>query len=135
MKTTELQINDWVMYRGKPRRITGLDESSVYFEKYCTECHKAISVIPVPLTTEILENNGWKKVGEDERTGVPVMQIEYDGNAFWWTGMNGECGCEDVENEDGEEKFVKVFSCVQVCYVHELQHALKLCRIEKEIKL
>lgn len=26
MKTTELQINDWVMYEGEPRRITGLDE-------------------------------------------------------------------------------------------------------------
>lgn len=129
MKANELMIGDWVSHNGIWNRIAPADLIPDAHKKWLEEAQ------PIPITPEILEKNGWKKVGEDERTGVPIMQIEYDGNAFWWTEMNGECGCEDVENEDGEEKFVKVFSCVRVCYVHELQHALKLCRIEKEIKL
>ena len=133
MDAKELMIGDWVSSRGKIEQVTNLYDGFICTDSF--EDSHDYHFEPVPLSAEILENNGWKKVGEDERTGIPVMQIEYDGNAFWWTEMNGECGCEDVENEDGEEKFVKVFSCVQVCYVHELQHALRLCKIEKDIVL
>ena len=70
MKTTELQINDWVMYEGKPRRITGLDETCVYFRVgCCTECRNAESVIPVPLISAILERNGFAPIGPGTSMG------------------------------------------------------------------
>ena len=139
MKASELMCGDWISYIEDGKlyyaRVSEVYKPSVFTDDGEFEGRdvEEDEIIPVQITPEILEKSGWKKVGEDERTGVSVMQIEYDGNAFWWTEMNGECGCEDVENEDGEEKFVKVFSCVQVCYVHELQHALRLCGIDKEI--
>lgn len=151
MKANELMIGDWVISNdllNRPARYAGIFtehtplKGQPYRRLRCMwpgDIEGADvpeeRVLPIHLTTGILEKNGWKKVGEDERTGVPVMQFVYDGNAFWWTPTNGECGCEDVENEDGEEKFVKVFSCLQICYVHQLQHALRLCGIDKEITL
>lgn len=78
---------------------------------------------PIPLTSEILEKNGFElHKGERGSYGVPISsyyiyknspRIYCDGSpfAFW----------HDEE--------------VPIKYVHELQHLLKICHIKKEIKL
>lgn len=75
---------------------------------------------PIPLTSEILEKNGFEKwddgwcIYDQESTGIEVA----------WVGtilkIEGQCG--NLELPD-------------VMYVHQLQHALRLCGIEKEIEL
>ena len=72
---------------------------------------------PIPLTEEILENNGFTK----HAYGYSYDMIKLHGNltendTVYFT----LCICE---------KYIKVI------YVHELQHALRLCGIEKEIVL
>lgn len=88
----------------------------------------------IPLTAEILEKNGWRNVVFDDET--PVMQIETRCDAFWWDSINGECGCErSVCDDNGEECIEKTFFCKGICYVHELQRALRLCGIDKTIEI
>lgn len=135
MKANELMIGDWVCCTDPtpfkieaitiidtPEYVTGSDGFDV----------EIADLQPIPLTKEILEKNGWENVSDKD---APVMQIEDRNDAFWWDSMNGECGCERSVDNCGEEDFEKNFMCAHICYVHELQHALRLCGIEKEIKL
>jgi len=77
-----------------------------------------ILVTPIPLTTEILEKNGFKSCKEGYDIGIPLL--------YWDKYCTAVCGwthCDDL---------IEVFDCR---YVHQLQHALKLCGITKEIEL
>ena len=79
-------------------------------------------VLPIPLTAEILEKNGFKKdkYGQmilDEELGTSEIYIVLqDGDeCYWWT----------VNNE----------LIAKTRYIHELQHIFRLCKIEKTIEL
>lgn len=77
--------------------------------------------MPIPLTQEILEKNGWEKGGYEEMVNITdeysfALQKGVDGkNAWWW------------------ELFSSPIRPIN--YVHELQHALRLCGIDKAIEL
>lgn len=120
MKASKLMIGDWVYnpFTRKTLRLTfGRDLDLV--EELCLE--------PIPLTKEILKKNGWiyQKYPDDEMFIWPLdneiempfrLQIGMDGNRYWVTAGIGGLICP-------------------INYVHELQHALRLCGIEKEIIL
>jgi hypothetical protein len=73
---------------------------------------------PIPLTTEILEKNGFYnsvliddyKIADGVHYNIDSKQILF--GFEYGTVLEIDC-----------------------CYVHELQHALKLCKIKKEIVL
>lgn len=70
---------------------------------------------PFPLTPEILEKNGFAVESRDCH-GEPLQYCELvDG---LWIDISGENFFEG-----------------KLEYVHQLQHALRLCEIEKEIEL
>ena len=85
---------------------------------------------PIPLTQEILEKNGFKWLMTESKCVTYCLKepnvhaTKYKDNGEWFICV-GAAGSI-------KKRFVEV-SCVK--YVHELQHALKLCRIEKEIEL
>ena len=76
---------------------------------------------PIPITPEILEKNGFKARGYEELVLETdeycfALQKGVDGrNAWWWEMFSSPI--------------------IPINYVHELQHALRLCGIEKEIVL
>jgi len=76
----------------------------------------ASNVTPIPLTAEILEKNGFKK--EAKR-----LWSLYDGVSIDASFTLGEVV------EDGQ---LIVFRCspFKVKYIHELQHAIRLCGLE-----
>ena len=124
MKATELMIGNWVylpdMSTGKeyPAR---LDENFIYDAKYAE---------PIPLTPEILEKNGFKGDGYlfleiDDFSYLEYYPFEHRLRK-WWHGVD--------EWENHSETKDITFQC-NCHYVHELQNALKLCKIEKEIEL
>ena len=71
----------------------------------------------VPLTAEILENNGFEK--------CEIPEIKYIG----WR-LNEEFSVELNAVDDFTWN-----DDVHIAYVHQLQQALRLCNIDKEIKL
>ena len=147
MKATELQIGDWVQivepckYAGAIGRIKTLlyhkDDENAYFKVFLQNntIHIGIDDIcsedirPIPLTAEILEKNGFENIGDD------TYQLEEKPCWFWVDFFNHQYGCEydtsTHEYEDDEHR-LKLYG---IPSVHELQHALRLCGIEKEIKL
>ena len=115
MKANELQICDWFLYKGEPHQIVDIDRFSVMVESKTTIDSRADfeEIEPIPLTHEILEKNGFKRGFGEE--GQPIFSTIQFGEYGMWDGY-----------------------CFPNCkgrvlqYVHQLQHALKLCGIEKE---
>ena len=80
---------------------------------------------PIPLTAEILEKNGFIAFYEDKsawRYNGPhdIYRIRIDLDCPRASFVHKDCGSE----YNGS-----------IQYVHELQHALRLCGIEKSIEL
>ncbi len=129
MKANELMIGDWVKSRGKIEQVT-----SVYDGFICTDSFEDSHDYyfdPIPLTPEILEKNGFvykelKGVGDKE-----IWRIEddyYDIDIYEWSDSIWifRYDCTEMSLPHTQ---------VTMSYVHELQHALRLCGIEKDIVL
>ena len=120
MKATELMLGDQVYcyHPSRPREVVTADADLLRLMEriesgLVTEESPLYRVIePIPLTPEILEKNGWTR---DELCNE--WFIHYGPNLF------GKC------------PEVTIFDGVSIKYVHELQHALRLCGIDKQIEL
>lgn len=124
MKASDLMIGDYVTVTpsGMLIQVAATHKRKVAYHA-CTDKLSWVReglLRPIPLTREILEKNGMKfrtNVGwfaEDEEY---FLEISTKGDNVYWTINDWE------------------YSLLKLNYVHELQHALKLCRIEKEIVL
>ena len=68
---------------------------------------------PIPLTTEILKKNGFTNL---------------TGHTWWYKDFH-------ISLSDTQDLTLVCGRTIQFSFVHELQHALRLCRIEKEITI
>ena len=122
MKANELMIGDLVLFDHNPVRVAILvaAQDSLGLAAGDNVFGRPYSMIePIPLTAEILEKNWWKK--ED----VFGSLIKYR-----FTGP--------IDIETGGETFRlsnDYFFCGGIHYVHELQHALRMCGVEKDITI
>lgn len=84
------------------------------------------SIEPIPLTPEILEKNGF---AETIWNGKDAWTYRNEQNQNQYLCIDGRDG--------GSMHFgyLGLDSKITLLYVHELQHALRLCGIEKEITL
>lgn len=134
MKAEELMIGDWVCYRG-----TNIVVSSIYNKGGSNEVGwsekesvwvNGSNVEPIPLTPEILEKNGF--VTKDEQgnwKGYRIYSI-FDANKRCIFMLKLY-----EKNSIYEILLDMAPYYITFKYVHQLQHALRLCGIEKEIVL
>ena len=143
MKAEDLMIDDWIgvriqvddtgtepVYGEIPLRVTHLMRSNNSI--YCDGVSQfdGTEFVPIPLTTEILEKNGFKEDSEtngiywrpDCRKFCIVKELDTWYFAFRSLGKT-------VDKSSG-------YICISECnYVHKLQHILKDLEIDKEIEL
>lgn len=125
MKIKELSVGDWVALENQPFEVIGINPpyvdllgngnrlrlSDVYNE----------NLLPIPLTAEILEKNGFRLVvvnkkfndWHDNNITIRKYYNEYNYHLF-------VCG-QKVE--------------FKMLFIHQLQHALRLAGMEKEIEV
>lgn len=139
MKANELMLGDFVFHEKYGNAITETidndfgDNPSVklisenikhkdgYKYGYCW-CDLD-EIFPIPLTPEILEKNGWEYNNYNNETeNEEEYYVDRDGFDIHINGEKFEIRCIDAVN-------------IQLKYLHELQHALKLCGIDKTIEL
>ena len=126
MKANELMIGDWV-YDTILKCNTQVEMLSLSGIR--GDCNENIwnekTFEPIPLTAEILEKNGWKWNQYNTSLVLVVGTI----HVGW--GFYPNCiGVSDwAENGDSQ------ITSLRCEFVHELQHILKDCRIDKEIVL
>ena len=125
MKANELMVGDWVKLKTDDGTFIKVHISALSFEYIWgiiddDEANDAIGydyLEPIPLTAEILEKNL-----------STTSQIQY-------------CWDDFLSNSFGEDFYEIRYHgdvtelIISIRYVHELQHVLKLCKIEKEIIL
>jgi hypothetical protein len=149
MNANELMIGDWVKiqepdkYAGAVGRICSLTSveggyfainiQDPQFGYLVTEVF-GDDIVPIPLTTDILENNGFEK--EEEERGFSEPYRVYANNDFQYVikiypkdGMDRYSRLEIGEYDDSEH------ASLLINHVHELQHALRLAGINKEITI
>ncbi len=136
MKANELQIGDYVNYRGQIIKVTSLydkggsnevgwsDKESVWVN--------ADNVEPIPVTYEIIEKNRMRvfehrNPWQEEAKNLIKKWYSKDGKFYVSHYRVGDMFTYTVGNG--------VSRICNIRYVHELQHALRLCGIEKEIEL
>lgn len=112
MKPTDLMIGDWVIIKDYPMKAMPKQMSPEYYTRSLVE------IEPIPLTSEILEKNGYRNSVLVDDYYI-AHGIHYNVNSKYIMfgyeyGSVLEVKCE---------------------YVHELQHILKMCGIEKDIIL
>ena len=120
LSSKDLMVGDWLMFNGEPCQVRGLhnDDTATFVEYRSLYC--LIDAEPIPLTPEILEKNGLANdyygsyFKEDEHM---LLEISSSEDGISWTINFHEYGILKLE------------------YVHQLQHALKLCGIDKGIVL
>ena len=152
MEAKELMISDWVQiaepckYAGAIGRIKTLidhkDEENAYFkvflqnntihidiEDICSE-----DIRPIPLTPEILEKNGFSHNEIWHNSYVDIENYHIDVQF----GYGGKVDNIRIR-ENGKDSVIPSektnLYLAHIEYLHELQHAMKLCGIEKEIEL
>lgn len=112
MKLNELMIGDWVLDKktNRPYKIIGTNDL-LFHNDYS----------PIPLTVEILEKNGFRKGNYIEVVGG--LDTYYLGEEI------GSFRIHRLQNGYYQ------FGLAKIKYVHQLQHALRLCNINKEIEI
>ena len=134
MKVNELQLDDWVYgidgNGGKhPRVIAALDiyptNRTPRIVTYGGYGYQQENLEPIPLTAEILEKNGFDKNESIFRWMTPEGS-RFGGDEVVW---NEACKILSIRSS---KSFLDFGDCE---YVHQLQNCLRLCKIEREIKL
>ena len=124
-------IGDWVFYEGSHRKIVLLDDAGFALLRPGENAEIIVEhdLDPIPITPEILEKNGFEKK-------LPI------GNAPFYTfSDDDEYYALAIDEYTDSLWRIEYTNCeinfpivrIMVCFVHELQHALRLCGIEKEI--
>ena len=125
MKPTDLMILDWVLWKNKYVQVVSTSAIVYSFGQidvrlaYCNddgdgiEKHDISKISPIPLTSEILEKNGWKETEywHEYQDGKNTIQC-------CLPDMRGRINGVEIEN----------FKCE---YVHQLQHLLRLCGLDE----
>lgn len=112
MTREELMINDIVfVYTNSPVKVCAIGQDIVVKGVFGVGALDPNELNPIPLTEEILVKNGWRK---------HIMLYKNE-----WYGDIG------LFEEHGKFYYMDF----KFEYVHQLQHALRLIGIEKEIKL
>lgn len=126
MKIDEVMIGDWVFYPllSIYLKIAQIKGNTIISE--LAECSPGMmydvtphvrDIEPIPLTQEILEKNG----------------IRYQWGPLWY--QTRDVGDKGFMVFFGTERIDIDRNQLYLEYVHELQHALKLCKIDKKIEL
>ena len=129
MKAEELIVGDYVKYTTPPYiKVASITKKKIGYHIKPNEPRmhyvRLCEVTPIPLTDEILEKNGFVlKEGGMGMYGVTIA------SHYIREDLPFEVFC------DGEPFAVWFKDPVNIKYVHQLQHAMRLCNINKTIEL
>ena len=137
MKATELQIGDLVKIKGhldydKVQEIARDENMQWYISYACSATlFRAYEFEPIPLTSEILEKNGfydlntqwyYKRFLSNDCFDIHISLVYREIEVSKVYGVGTEC--ENVEYDSA------IVFANDIC-VHELQHALRLCGLDE----
>jgi len=136
MEARRLMLGDYVINtefgKNEIDKVVVIETTRVFLEN--GKLYTPINYIePIPLTSEILEKNGFIVCGNTENKHDYIW---HDNKSYicviFWNDGNLLVKMETDLNEG--RGINSVHNC-DIFFVHELQHAIRMCCIDKEIKL
>ena len=129
LKISDLSVGDWVRWEVYDKtydmQVSGITDRRIYGLHDGIEYSMLLTQIcSIPITAEILEKNGFVKNGEynEWSTGnwddIPFIGISLSRQSMRIKNLGTDIFLEN-----------------KVVYVHQLQHALRLAWVDKEINL
>lgn len=118
----DLMIGDWVYRPDCYDKVVEVRKDTILGSDPLRGLIPIADLQPIPLTAEILEKNGFEK--------------HYDEDCIIYTHPQGiiiEMGINYKLSDDGHF-YVRGIQH-RLYYIHELQHAMRLCGVDKEIML
>lgn len=143
MKAKDLMIGDWLKCSDPtPFRITDIEtENGTSYFRVTGDDGWVVDggeLEPIPLTAEILEKNGFEELMSESEVSAARFGRKPEPTGVWQYGF----GRFDSVAYVPEQSFLRIkfmegytADMANIKYVHELQHALRLCGVEKEIIL
>lgn len=122
IKISDLSIGDWVEIDGAATKVWYLSEDSEINDTTYDW------VKPIPITPEILEKNGFE---EGKRYDGLDVRVFSNGNISVSIPQYAKWNRVRVYDDEG----LYELSSAIIYYVHQLQHALRLAGVEKEIEV
>lgn len=130
MKANELMLGDWVAFRKDfPDRVNAIAIGGHAVNLEHDGWQQMSSIQPIPITPEILEKNGFDFLYSSVPGGTSQEQRMRKVDTYKWQGL-----VVNYYHETNDFQMID-FRGVRLDYVHQLQHALRLCGIEKDIVL
>ena len=130
-------MGDWVkiIHHHTPKPLIKVKKVDLEdFRDALLQVYPEITYEPIPITPEILEKNGFKCI--NNVYPYPTFRIDDTENCFALT-----IAFPKGNKTKRKHPFIEIdtkdvlVECIIINFVHELQHALKLCKIEKDIVL
>ena len=133
LKISELSVGDWVRYKGNIGKVKAID----IWDRVLLRCDALMPTVryyelePILITAEILEKNGWASDGMyaflriDENRHLEYYYHEHRLRKYY-------CGKDEWQNH---AKVTDITFAAHCYSVHQLQHALRLAGVDKEINL
>lgn len=135
---TELMLGDWIYLtvHKTNARVTELrsTDPDVVLVTDKGEVEMRIDMKPIPLTGEILYRNGFEKQSESPIAASYRLCLDEDTFSYLFVDFRLRTGLVQV-CFDSDMKGPKIGFSKYEMSVHELQHAMRMCGIEKEIEL
>jgi hypothetical protein len=140
MKAKELMIGDWVMplkkkLKGIPGKVITIDGGTnvCWIDSKDYSCLVPCSDVErIPLTPEILEKNGFEKF-DFSHFQIGDRRLVLDADGRWAGPLSWHWVVTEMDTNAKGQPVVLDYYVATINYVHELQHALRLCGIYKEI--
>ena len=130
LRSLDLMIGDWVYRPDCYDKVKEIRQSGIIGFDSLRGLIGFSELKPIPLTPEILEKNGFERA--PQISDVEPFDVDEEGNkhysynkTFWGWLQPDNIFCIPANG----------MGWLHIKYVHQLQHALKLCGIKKEIVL
>ena len=143
LRAEDLMVGDRVLlFDDKPVKVDCIGNVEVYLsDENGIDWRVTYEHIkPISLTSEILKKNGFRWTGSGDSTGMLSTPWGFDGIRYnIYVGLKKKTievhSAHPELRTESWRKVNKVSLEVCGCFVHELQHALRLCGINLEIKI
>lgn len=129
-----LMIGDWVMLTDPINNGEKVQVKEIHADGYiAVDGGLTAHVEPIPLSLEILKKNGFKKSDVKDSTDWSYYKTDKTGKGMYCIFYSVD---DDMFLEIASYKsYIGEYHRFGVRYVHELQHAMHLCGIDKEITI
>ena len=132
MKATDLMIGDWVMSDNELLKVSDILRYRIYAND-AVEYYPIENLEPILLTGEILKSNGFELVPDSERVTKAFRDL-YD---LWECEIISQQTLRLFYDRNSKDYRLQAFgdNISNIYFVHELQHAMRVCGVKKEIEL